>query len=367
MDNHKTKIAIVTRSLAHGGLERFSGLLSKMLTELGFEIHLVSILDEIEYEYEGELFNLGLQKSADNTTFGRFKRFLILKKYLKQQNFDWIIDNRNRNSSWSEWLISKYVYQPKKVIYMVHSFKTDYYFPANAFMARNIYKDSPYIVAVSKDIQALVEKKYGYQNLITIYNPIDSERLLRESTAFACNEKFILAYGRIDDDVKNFSLLIDSYADSILPQQNILLYILGDGKDVAVLKSKVEKLDLSEKVIFKPKVSNPFPYVKAALFTTLTSRYEGFPMSIIESLAIGTPVLSVDCHSGPREIIQNEQNGLLVENHNQKAFSQAMNRLVQEEPLYKLLKENTAKSVSHLSLSSIAKQWHQLLTSQKFL
>jgi len=361
MDNRKTKIAIVTRSLANGGLERFSGLLSKMLSELGFEIHLVSILDEIEYEYEGVLFNLGLQKNADNTTFGRFKRFLTLRKYISHQKFDWIIDNRNRHSSWSEWLVSKYIYQPKQTIYTVHSYKTDYYFPTNNFVARIIYKESPYIVAVSKEIRALVERKYHYQNVVTIYNPVDTERLLLQATAFYHDDKFILAYGRINDDIKNFSLLIDSYAHSILPQQNILLYILGEGKDVTVLKSKVEALHLSEKIIFKPKVSNPFPYVQAALFTTLTSRYEGFPMSIIESLAIGTPVISVDCHSGPREIIQHEQNGLLVENHNEIALCQAMNRLVQDEVLYQTLKENAAKSVAHLSLSNVAKEWEQLL------
>ena len=363
MNNRKIKIAIVTRSLAHGGLERFSALLSKMLSDLGFEIHVVSILNEIEYAYQGELFNLGLQKNANDTILGRFKRFLTLKKYISQQNFDWIIDNRNRHANWSEWLISNYIFPPKKTIYTVHSYKTDYYFPAHHFVAQLIYKKSPYIVAVSKEIQDLVEKKYHYKNVITIYNPVDADRLLQDATAINFDEKFILAYGRIDDDIKNFSLLIESYADSILPQHNILLYILGDGKDVAMLQNKVNVLHLSEKIIFKPKVSNPFPYVKSALFTTLTSNYEGFPMSIIESLAVGTPVISVDCHSGPREIIHHEQNGLLVENHNKIALTEAMNRLIADEVLYRSLKDNAAKSVAHLSLATIARTWEKILTA----
>ena len=50
MDQPPTKIAIITRSLANGGVERFSALLSKILSGLGYKIHIVSVLDEIEYE-----------------------------------------------------------------------------------------------------------------------------------------------------------------------------------------------------------------------------------------------------------------------------------------------------------------------------
>jgi glycosyltransferase involved in cell wall biosynthesis len=59
--------------------------------------------------------------------------------------------------------------------------------------------------------------------------------------------------------------------------------------------------------------------VQNARFTVLTSHYEGFPMSMVESLALGTPVVTVDCNSGPREIVIDEYNGLLVENYNVKA------------------------------------------------
>jgi glycosyltransferase involved in cell wall biosynthesis len=64
--------------------------------------------------------------------------------------------------------------------------------------------------------------------------------------------------------------------------------------------------------------SNPFDIVQNARFTVLTSHYEGFPMSMVESLALGTPVVAVDCNSGPREIVIDEYNGLLVENYNVK-------------------------------------------------
>jgi glycosyltransferase involved in cell wall biosynthesis len=120
-------------------------------------------------------------------------------------------------------------------------------------------------------------------------------------------------------------------------------------------------MNLSTSVKQIPYQKHPFDYVKNAKFTLLTSHYEGFPMAIIESLALGTPVVSVNCNSGPAEVIQNEYNGLLVENYNPNALVIAMERLIIDEDLYHICKANAIKSVQHLSVENISKQWNQIL------
>jgi glycosyltransferase involved in cell wall biosynthesis len=81
----------------------------------------------------------------------------------------------------------------------------------------------------------------------------------------------------------------------------------------------------------------------------------------VESLAVGTPVISVDCETGPREIVQNKVNGLLVENHHPKALAEAMTLMITDENLYQNCKNNAQKSVEHLSLTTIAQLWQNLL------
>ena len=168
-------------------------------------------------------------------------------------------------------------------------------------------------------------------------------------------------YGRIVDEVKNIQLLINAYEKSILPQKKIKLLIIGDGQDKVMLEEMVNKLCLSEMVLFKPFMSNPFPIVKQAKYTLLTSDHEGFPMTIIESLACGVPVISVDCKSGPKEIIKDKINGLLVENNNIESLINAMNLLVLDDKLYDFCKANTIESVLKFNEDSISKQWVNIL------
>ena len=358
LKGNNKKICIVTLSLGKGGAERSSGLLSQMLYDAGYDVHVVSILNDIEFHYKGKLLNLGELKDKNDSAFCRLNRLRVLKTYLKAHNFDYVIDNRTRIGFLKELIISRFVYNPKKTIYCIHSFKTENYINSNRYLGKLLYANAYKIVSVSKAIVKKVEEKYHFKNIITIYNSINFEVGIED---YEVDSNYILFFGRLDDDVKNISLLLEGYSKSKLPSQNIKLKILGEGKDLEILKSKSETLNLASNVEFLGYNPNPSATVKSALFTVLTSRYEGFPRSIIESLSLGTPVISVDCKSGPNEIIQNDFNGILVENHNPEALAEAMNRLFMHKDLYLHCKTNSKPSVAHFSEETIVQQWQSIL------
>jgi len=357
MTSHAKKVCLVSISLGRGGAERSTAMLSAMLHSLGYDVHLVILNDVIDYDFAGTLFNLGIDKTGNDTFLKRLARFKKLRTYFRKEKFDLIIDNRNRSSASKELYYLKYLYKNQTIIYVARSFKLENYFPKNAIVAKAMIKKSKAIVGVSKAIARRINKAYETDKAICIYNPV----AVVQPSEYEADSNYILWSGRLVDAVKNVSLLLEAYSQSDLIKNKVQLKIYGDGPDKGILVRRTKQLRIDHCVDFYPFTPAISDVVEGAKYVVLTSHYEGFPRAIIEALALGTPAISVDCESGPSEIIQSGNNGLLVDNYDVDALTTAMNRFIFDKKLYALCKSNASASVAHLDAAAIAKDWQLLI------
>jgi len=359
MDRLPIKVAIISNTLSSGGAERFAASLGFMLQNIGCEVHNIVVNDKIDYEFAGVLFNLEKESLTSNPFLRKLNKGFLLQRYLNDHHIDTIIDNRSRGIFLREWF-TKWIYGKRNKLFIVHSFHLLSYFPDSVWAAKFLYSDAKKIICVSKAIETEVQHKYGLQNTETILNSIDLNNLKLRS-ALHSNEKYILYFGRLEEKVKNFTLMLEAFKFSEINKLGYKLIIMGNGPDKNLILQQLNRLEIANDVVLLPFQSNPFNEVMNAKFTVLTSYYEGFPMSIIESLALGTPVVAVDCKSGPSEVIIDEHNGLLVQNHNVKALADAFKRLVSDSNLYDICKTNARSSILPLSVDKIALKWQQIL------
>jgi glycosyltransferase involved in cell wall biosynthesis len=362
LQNTHKKICIVSISLGKGGAERSCAMLSEMLHAQGFEVHIAILNDSVAYPFKGTLFNLGKQKKESENFTGRFQRLLKLRKYLKKHNFDVIIDHRSKNDYYRELFYHAILYKGFAKIYVVHSANPDLYLTPRPHKFANIYNKNLITVGVSDHISEQILPQFGIDNAVTIHNAYDpnwatsDEKLPKE----LMGTKYLLSYGRIDDAVKDFTFLLNAFTASQLWRKGTKLVLLGDGPDKKALQHFVKSLPSKEQIVFLP-YQNPFPIVSKAQFVTLTSRFEGFPMVLVEALSLGVPVVTLDIVSGPSEIVQHRKNGLLIAKRDVSLFAEALQELYDNKELREFCRANAKASVAQFSVVEISKKWNQIL------
>lgn len=354
-------IAIVVNHLAIGGAQKSAARLSLILGDLGHKVTFIALYNNIDFKFNGEF--IALSRDNENIFLRGFKQFIRFRKIVKQREFDLIIDFRGKYSFYKEFLICNLIYRnPNKIVFTVRESKLDNYFAKPYFLFKHFYKKLFRIITVFDQITEDVIQKYGLTNVSTINNGYDLESLKELSRVVISDYGvFIVAVGRFVK-IKQFEELIDTYLKTDLPNNGIKLLLLGDGELKDEILKKIEVLNIDDKVILIPFQKNPYKFLSKAEFLVLCSKREGFPNVLIESLACGTPVISFDCQTGPRQIIRHEENGLLVRNQDFEALKVSMDKMISDKVLLQKCKENSMSSIKEYSFNNIQNYWMKLIS-----
>jgi GalNAc-alpha-(1->4)-GalNAc-alpha-(1->3)-diNAcBac-PP-undecaprenol alpha-1,4-N-acetyl-D-galactosaminyltransferase len=179
---------------------------------------------------------------------------------------------------------------------------------------------------------------------IVIPSAVDVPPLMGQPSLSTAQSDFI-AVGRLEHE-KGFDLLIDAFAKfgSDVPQSRLTIY--GEGSLRQSLEQQRDKLGLNDRIAMPGWTSPIWPILKQSDIYVLSSRYEGFPSSLLEAMASGMACIAMDCPSGPAAIIRDGVDGLLVPAGDIDRLASAMLRLHENESLRRRL-GGSAQDVVH--------------------
>ena len=225
------------------------------------------------------------------------------------------------------------------------------------FLRRLLYKRARAVVVLHPGIAQWARGFVRSEAIHVIPNPISLQFRKNGRVEPAKDGPRVIAIGRLEA-VKGFDMLLRAFAQIAQQHPGWSLMIIGDGSEREQLQELAAALHISDRVSWEGAVKEPEKELHRSDLFVLSSRYEGFPMALLEAMACGLPVVSFDCPSGPRAIIHDGEDGLLVPPNEIGGLAAAISRLMSSEDERKRLGEHATHVVERFGLEKIADMWN---------
>jgi len=367
----KKRLAFVIYSLGRGGTERVVVNLINNLDKKKYEILLVTFENNMDLQknlnFPIKIFCLKKKSRWDflkiifklkkiifaykpNTiiSFLPYTNIVtVLSILLQRRNYTLIISERN---------------YPRKYLANIRlGFLT-------RWLMNLTYKRVDKIITVSKAIKSVLEEDFSIspEKIKVIYNPIPLDEIMVKSQKAVehpffkdVNAQVIISVGRLVKQ-KRYDRLLRAFYLIRKYQKSARLIILGEGILKRELESLALKLKINRFVSFIGYKDNPYSWMSKADIFVLCSDYEGFPNVLIEAMACCVPVISTDCLSGPREIIKNGKDGILIQPDDGKKLAEAILDLLGNKRKREKLSATAKKRVQDFEVKKIVSQYAEL-------
>lgn len=360
------KILFLVSSMHGGGAERVAALLCNHWVIQGYEVVLMPTfsgrgdcvypLDErVRLDYLADHVGC-LSRSFIN----KIRRLFVLRRVIRKNLPDIIISfmtHVNVAAIVATWglripvIVSERTYPPAMPLGIFLEMLRKWAYPrANAV-----------VVQTEQTLEWLTlccPKAQGY----VIHNPVvlplpETQPIVEPASIVKQNSNVILAVGRLGIE-KGFDLLLQAFQTLVARFPGWKLVILGEGSERKNLGQQCEKLGLNSCVHIPGRVGNLSDWYARADIYVMSSRFEGFPNSLIEALAHGLPAVSFDCRSGPREIIRHEVDGLLVSPvSGAQGLSESLSVLMSDEKLRHRMAKSAIDVQKRFAIDLISLRW----------
>ena len=367
------KILIIISTLEkNGGAERVASLMSRIK---GYEIEYLNFYQRNnEYKLSKKIYNLkeGFKSSVILRFLKIFSRAKEISKIVKRDSIDICISHMEESNI--PLIVSKLLYRNRaKIVLYIHNNLGIKHRKLYLLILTFLYSISDKIVGVSKFIiNDFPLRKLLINKYTVIYNPIDLKKISMDSLSKIkdhSKDVDIVTVGRLHPQ-KNQKFLLEVENEI---EGKYKIDIIGEGPLRDNLDSYIREHRLSTKIRLLGFQKNVFKYLKQAKIFVITSKYEGFGLAIVEAMACGLPVISIDCPYGPREILSDSmikkseveygKYGILVQPGNKEAFIEALEEIINNKTKYNHYSKQSFLRAEDFDIVKICGEWEVMLNS----
>ena len=351
------KIAFFIEHISNGGAERVITNLANSFSNHEHECLMITTLQRNdEYSLSNKVKRYVTQPNGyGKNRFGGFKRLHLLRQILKKEKPDFLISFLN--SALYHGVLTTRFLNVKSIISVRNDPNFDYPSLFSKILAKAILPMSEGAVFQTTDArdwfpQILVRKS------TIIFNPIAKSFY---DVNHIASERSFVAVGRLNHQ-KNFPLLIDAFSKFNETKQDWILKIYGDGELKDSLCEQIKALHLEDKVFLCGRSTSVATELSKSSVFVLSSDFEGAPNALMEAMAVGMPVISTDCPcGGPKMLINEGVDGLLVEVGNKEQLVDKMLLLANNEELRKTLAKGAKLKASMFTEERVYQEWYNYL------
>ena len=347
-----------------GGIERVIANLTNQWIKKYKVSLIVKDIPEPFYHLDSDISIISIKNPINLDMYNRFSRIteLIknvitshksLKKNIDNVNPDIIYTANPINSLEIMLLGKKYL---NKLIISEHGSKFGY--NRIYVLLKKIVYPFAYKISVPTTLDTESYQQEGYP---AIFIPHLSTFKDMKKTDY--NNKFILNIGRLTSDKQQIKLL--KIWENIVKENkngNWQMKIVGCGEERQKLWSYIKKNNLENTVRIYDPIKNVNQLFLSSSIFAFTSRHEGFGMVLLEAMSFGVPCISFDCPSGPRDIVDDNVNGYLIENMNSEMYKEKLVKLMKDKKLRKKFGENAYIKANNWDNQKILNKWDELIT-----
>jgi glycosyltransferase involved in cell wall biosynthesis len=362
----KIRLLIYIYSMSSGGAERVTANLANYWAAKGWDVAIVTLLAQNQDFYElhpaVKRVVLGLGSDSGNVLVGLWQnicRTRALRKLLLEMSPDialGMMTPANVLLALAAWRLpalrtigAEHNHPPQKPLGILWE-----------TLRSKTYGALDAVTTLACEGKIWIKDNTNAQKIVTWPLP-NHEPRINPSLFHKPERRLLLAVGRLHNQ-KGFDWLIQAFSSLAYNHPDWDLVILGEGTLRGTLEEQVRKSGLEKRIFLPGRVGNLSEWYESTDLFVMSSRYEGFPMTLLEAMAHGLAVLSFDCDTGPRDIIRHEVDGLLVPPKDIAALSAALDKMMSNDSLRLQFAERAKDVRERFSREKITQHWEHLFS-----